>query len=78
MHASILAYKAFLLAALNAGDPVNNSYVNAPIDHQSTAFPCPFLFIISGANYSGVPQNENADFASITPSLQKPKSVILI
>jgi len=28
-----------------------------PKDHQSTAFPCPLFSKISGAKYSGVPQN---------------------
>ena len=29
--------------------PVSISYINAPSDHQSTAFPCPLRVRISGA-----------------------------
>ena len=44
-------------SAVKGGDPVSMSYINAPKDHQSTAFPCPLLVKISGAMYSIVPQN---------------------
>ena len=46
--------------------------------HQSTACPCPFPSIISGAKYSGVPQKDFALLLSEIFSLLKPKSVILI
>ena len=49
-----------------------------PNDHQSTACPCPLPSIISGAKYSGVPQNDLALLLSEMFSLLKPKSVIFI
>ena len=58
--------------------PVNISYKIEPKLHQSTACPCPLPSIISGAKYSGVPQNDLALLLSEIFSLLKPKSVILI
>ena len=58
--------------------PVNISYRIEPKLHQSTACPCPFASIISGAKYSGVPQNDLALVLSEIFSLLKPKSVIFI
>ena len=49
-----------------------------PNDHQSTANPCPLFSIISGAKYSGVPQNDFALLLSDIFSLLNPKSVIFI
>ena len=49
-----------------------------PNDHQSTAWPWPFPYIISGAKYSGVPQNDLALLLSEIFSLLSPKSVIFI
>jgi hypothetical protein len=49
-----------------------------PKDHQSTACPWPFPSIISGAKYSGVPQNDLALLLSDIFSLLNPKSVIFI
>ena len=54
------------------------SYKIEPKDHQSTAWPCPFPSIISGAKYSGVPQNDLALLLSEMFSLLNPKSVIFI
>lgn len=39
----------FRFSAVNGGRPVNMSYISAPSDHQSTAFPCPLRVRISGA-----------------------------
>jgi len=50
----------------------------APKLHQSTACPCPFPSIISGARYSAVPQNDLALLLSLIFSLLNPKSVIVI
>ena len=56
--------------------PVSISYSSAPSDHQSTARPWPVRFKISGARYSGVPQNENAPVSSSRMfSFDSPKSV---
>lgn len=37
--------------------PANISNIKIPSAHQSTAFPCPLLCMISGARYSGVPHS---------------------
>ena len=47
-----------------------------PNAHQSAAFPVPVQRIVSGARYSGVPQNDIAAISSMF-SLLSPKSVIL-
>lgn len=48
--------------------------IRTPKLHQSAANECPFLFTISGAIYSIVPQNEYA-LQSSKGCLLKPKSV---
>lgn len=48
--------------------------ISTPRDHQSAAVVWPFLFIISGAIYSIVPQKEKV-FSLFKASLQSPKSV---
>jgi hypothetical protein len=47
-----------LFSFIKGGVPTDISYVRTPRVHQSTATPWPFLSMISGAKYSGVPQNE--------------------
>ena len=67
----------YLFSAVKGGAPVNMSYMRAPRDHQSTAFPCPVLVSISGAMYSMVPQNVCVTVLSSIDSLHRPKSVSL-
>ena len=55
--------------------PTTISNRMAPSDHQSAALPWPVRVRISGARYSGVPQNECAEMLSMMPSLLSPKSV---
>jgi len=45
-----------------------------PSAHQSTGFPCPLPVTISGAIYSGVPQNEVVVYSPAT-ILANPKSM---
>ena len=54
------------------------SNIIEPKLHQSTACPWPLPSTISGAKYSGVPQNDFALELSDIFSLLKPKSVIFI
>ena len=62
------------------GKPVNISYTNIPNDHQSTAVPCPFgsRETISGAKYSGVPQNENVRMLETSFFLEEEEGVAAV
>lgn len=46
------------------------SKTNVPSAHQSTPLPCPLFSSISGARYSGVPQN-----VFVPPSAPEPNRV---
>jgi len=61
----------------NGGIPTVISYIRHPNDQRSTGYPCPDLFMISGANYSGVPQKLLVSYISFILHLLSPKSVIL-
>ena len=54
------------------------SIMMQPRVHQSTHFPYPYLFRISGAKYSGVPHIEIASWSVLTYIFDNPKSVIRI
>ena len=57
--------------------PVRSSYMSTPSDQKSTDLSCPLLRMISGATYSGVPQNVHV-FRPESMCLEKPKSTILM
>lgn len=73
----IFSMVLFRSPAVKGGAPVSMSYISAPRDHQSTAFPWPERRRISGAIYSIVPQNVCVTECSSMDSLQRPKSVSL-
>ena len=53
--------------------PINNSHISTPSDQKSTALSWPLLRIISGATYSGVPQNVHVLLPSFI-TFENPKS----
>lgn len=53
--------------------PVSSSYISIPKDQKSDEISCPLLRMISGATYSGVPQNVHVFLPNPT-FLAKPKS----
>lgn len=71
---SILAKSYSRLLAKYGGIPTNISYNKTPNKYQSTAFPCPYRFNISGARYATDPQKLLAIWLSATPYLLRPKS----
>ena len=55
--------------------PLSSSKIRIPIDHRSTDMSWPLFRIISGATYSGVPQNVHVLESPIF--FAKPKSVLI-
>ena len=55
--------------------PTSISKRKTPSKYQSTDFPCPVFFRISGAKYAIDPQKEFVEAPSKTPCFDKPKSV---
>ena len=53
--------------------PINSSHISTPSDQKSTALSWPLLRIISGATYSGVPQNVHVLLPSFI-TFENPKS----
>ena len=53
MPFNIFSMVLFLFSAVKGGAPVNMSYIRAPRDHQSTAFPWPVLEIIRLKSFPG-------------------------
>lgn len=53
--------------------PVSSSYISIPSDQKSDEISCPLFRMISGATYSGVPQNVHVFLPNPT-FLAKPKS----
>ena len=64
------------LADLLTHVPVRSSYMRQPRDQKSTALSWPLLRMISGATYSGVPQNVQV-LVPESSFLEKPKSTSL-
>lgn len=68
----------YLSSSKNGVIPTTISYKTAPKLHQSQVLSCPFLSLtISGARYSGVPQQLWASYYEFNTCLDNPKSASL-